>query len=109
MRVFLADDHAIVRKGLRGMLLAEAGIEIVGVEAMLYPSFWNVLKGEDRPIGGPTLAEGIAVKNAGRITLPATTLTGLILLFGAYALAIAWQGPRRMIRLPVVDHRFRRR
>jgi hypothetical protein len=31
------------------------------------------------------------------------------LLFGAYALAIAWQGPRRMIRLPVVDHRFRRR
>ena len=46
------------------------GIEIVGVEAALYPSFWNVLKGECRPIGGPTLAEGIAVKNVGRLTLP---------------------------------------
>lgn len=46
------------------------GIEIVGVQAALYPSFWNVLKGEQRPIGGPTLAEGIAVKNAGRLTVP---------------------------------------
>ena len=46
------------------------GIEIVGVEAALYPSVWNVLKGETRPIGGPTLAEGIAVKNVGQLTLP---------------------------------------
>lgn len=45
-------------------------IEIVGSEASLYPSFWNALKGEDRPIGGATLAEGIAVKNVGRLTLP---------------------------------------
>src|SRR5215211_5749183 len=45
-------------------------IEIVGVEAGLYPSFWNALKGESRPIGGPTLAEGIAVKNVGALTLP---------------------------------------
>jgi len=46
------------------------GIEIVGAEAALYPSFWNALRGETRPLGGPTLAEGIAVKNVGALTLP---------------------------------------
>lgn len=46
------------------------GIEVVGVEAALYPSMWNAITGENRPIGGPTLAEGIAVKNVGRLTLP---------------------------------------
>jgi threonine dehydratase len=45
-------------------------IEIVGAEASLYPAVWNVLKRESRPIGGPTLAEGIAVKNVGKLTLP---------------------------------------
>ncbi|MCC6887985.1 MAG: threonine ammonia-lyase [Hyphomicrobiales bacterium] len=45
-------------------------LEIVGVEADLYPSFWNALSGENRPCGGATLAEGIAVKNVGRLTLP---------------------------------------
>lgn len=45
-------------------------IEIVGVEAALYPSMRNAIAGEDRPIGGPTLAEGIAVKNVGRLTRP---------------------------------------
>jgi threonine dehydratase len=45
-------------------------IEIVGAEAALYPSFWNALRGESRPLGGPTLAEGIAVKNVGALTLP---------------------------------------
>jgi len=45
-------------------------IEIVGVEAALYPSMWNAVTGNDRPIGGPTLAEGIAVKNVGKLTLP---------------------------------------
>ena len=45
-------------------------IEIVGVEAALYPSFWNAIKNDNRPVGGPTLAEGIAVKNAGELTLP---------------------------------------
>jgi threonine dehydratase len=46
------------------------GIEIVGAEAALYPSFWNALRGETRPLGGATLAEGIAVKNVGVLTLP---------------------------------------
>src|ERR1044072_1378869 len=47
-----------------------SGIEIVGVECALYPSMFNALKGETRPIGGPTLAEGIAVKNVGELTEP---------------------------------------
>jgi threonine dehydratase len=46
-------------------------IEIVGVECTLYPSFWNALHNENRPCGGATLAEGIAVKNVGKLTLPA--------------------------------------
>ena len=45
-------------------------IEIVGVEAALYPSMWNALNGAQRASGGPTLAEGIAVKNVGALTLP---------------------------------------
>jgi threonine dehydratase len=46
-------------------------IEIVGVESMLYPSMWNALHaGEEKPSGGATLAEGIAVGNAGKLTLP---------------------------------------
>src|SRR5215468_9898453 len=44
--------------------------EIVGAEAALYPSFWNALHGENRPLGGATLAEGIAVKNVGTLALP---------------------------------------
>lgn len=32
-------------------------IELIGVEAELYPSFLNALDGQDRSIGGPTLAD----------------------------------------------------
>lgn len=45
-------------------------IELIGVEAALYPSFLNALDGQERPVGGPTLAEGIAVKTVGELTLP---------------------------------------
>ena len=45
-------------------------IEIVGAEAVLYPSVWNALHGENRSCGGATLAEGIAVKNVGALTFP---------------------------------------
>jgi threonine dehydratase len=45
-------------------------IEIIGVEVESYPSFQNALSRENRPIGGATLAEGIAVKHVGAITLP---------------------------------------
>jgi threonine dehydratase len=46
------------------------GIDIVGVESALYPSMWNAIHGEQRALGGATLAEGIAVKNVGSLTLP---------------------------------------
>ena len=45
-------------------------IEIVGVECALYPSMWNAIHGSNRPCGGATLAEGIAVSTAGLMTLP---------------------------------------
>jgi threonine dehydratase len=45
-------------------------IDIVGVEAALYPSFHNAIADEDLPVGGATLAEGIAVKAVGALTLP---------------------------------------
>ena len=45
-------------------------IEIVGVECALYPSMWNAIHGGERPCGGATLAEGIAVAEAGALTLP---------------------------------------
>ncbi|WP_114520563.1 threonine ammonia-lyase [Altererythrobacter sp. ZODW24] len=43
-------------------------IELVGVEAKLFPSMYARLKGEDLPCGGDTLAEGIAVKEPGKFT-----------------------------------------
>ncbi len=45
-------------------------IEIVGVESALYPSMWNAIHQGNRPCGGATLAEGIAVTNVGKVTLP---------------------------------------
>jgi threonine dehydratase len=45
-------------------------IEIIGVEAALYPSFRNAILGQNQPIGGATLAEGIAVKTVGQLPLP---------------------------------------
>jgi threonine dehydratase len=45
-------------------------IEIVGVESTLYPSMWNALHQDNRPCGGATLAEGIAVTNVGELTFP---------------------------------------
>ncbi len=47
---------------------ADRAIEVVGVEAELFPSMYNRLKGTDLPIGGDTLAEGIAVREPGTIT-----------------------------------------
>ncbi|MGE0629379.1 MAG: pyridoxal-phosphate dependent enzyme, partial [Hyphomicrobiaceae bacterium] len=43
-------------------------IEVVGVEAELYPSMLNKLTGQDLPCRGETLAEGIAVKSPGVLT-----------------------------------------
>ena len=44
------------------------GIEVIGVEAELYPSMKNVVEGQHGRIGGDTLAEGIAVKEPGELT-----------------------------------------
>jgi threonine dehydratase len=44
------------------------GLRIIGVQAGLYPSMYNAVKGEQLPMRGDTLAEGIAVKAPGRIT-----------------------------------------
>lgn len=60
----LIAGNAIAARGVRG------NVEIVGVEAALYPSMRNAVTGANDPIGGPTLAEGIAVKNVGALTLP---------------------------------------
>lgn len=43
-------------------------IEIVGVEAELYPSMLNRIDNGTRPCRGDTLAEGIAVKSPGKLT-----------------------------------------
>ncbi|KQM22120.1 threonine ammonia-lyase [Novosphingobium sp. Leaf2] len=43
-------------------------IRLIAVEAQLYPSMYNLLKGTNLPIGGDTLAEGIAVIAPGQMT-----------------------------------------
>ena len=45
-------------------------IQVIGVQAALYPSMYNLIKGESLPMRGNTLAEGIAVKQPGQITAP---------------------------------------
>ena len=44
------------------------GIEMVGVQARLFPSMYAQVTGQDLDCGGDTLAEGIAVKAPGRFT-----------------------------------------
>ena len=57
---------------ISGMAVAaktqKPGIEIIGVQAALYPSMYNLVKGEQLAMRGDTLAEGIAVKALGEIT-----------------------------------------
>jgi threonine dehydratase len=43
-------------------------IALIGVEALLYPSMKCALQGCQLPLGGDTLAEGIAVKQPGELT-----------------------------------------
>ena len=71
-------DMLVVPIGGGGLIAGNAvaaravkpSIEIIGAEAALYPSMWNALRGEQLPLGGPSLAEGIAVKNVGTLALP---------------------------------------
>ncbi|MBT9290053.1 threonine ammonia-lyase [Prosthecodimorpha staleyi] len=59
----LVSGMAIAAKALK------PSIEIVGVETQLYPAMWCALKGLPIKVGGTTLAEGIAVRNVGALTL----------------------------------------
>ncbi|WP_106638722.1 threonine ammonia-lyase [Allosphingosinicella vermicomposti] len=43
-------------------------IEVVGVQAELYPSMYASMRNEELPSGGDTIAEGIAVKKPGALT-----------------------------------------
>lgn len=43
-------------------------VEVIGVETEAFPSMLNALRGEGRPVGGDTIADGIAVKSPGVIT-----------------------------------------
>ena len=43
-------------------------IEMIGVEARMFPSMHAVLRGEEPACGGQTIAEGIAVKEVGQMT-----------------------------------------
>ncbi|MFA6219344.1 MAG: threonine ammonia-lyase [Erythrobacter sp.] len=43
-------------------------IEMVGVQARLFPSMYSAITGDELPCGGDTLAEGIAVKAPGQFT-----------------------------------------
>jgi threonine dehydratase len=60
----LISGTAIAAKALK------PSIEIYGVEAELYPSMYDALKGASLPCGGQTIAEGIAVKRPGAVTRP---------------------------------------
>src|SRR5215467_1191890 len=60
----LVAGNAIAARAVRETM------DIVGVEAALYPSMRNAVTGANDPIGGSTLAEGIAVKNVGKLTVP---------------------------------------
>jgi threonine dehydratase len=60
----LISGNAIAAKAIK------PDIEIFGVEAALYPSMWNALRADNKPTGGPTLAEGIAVKSVAGLTVP---------------------------------------
>ncbi|WDI32830.1 threonine ammonia-lyase [Hyphococcus flavus] len=57
---------------MAGMALAANDMspktDVIGVQAALFPSMANALDGGARDTGGNTLAEGIAVKEAGQLT-----------------------------------------
>ncbi|UAK24392.1 threonine ammonia-lyase [Sphingomonas nostoxanthinifaciens] len=47
---------------------ADRPIEVIGVQAELFPSMYNRINGTELPCAGDTLAEGIAVREPGAIT-----------------------------------------
>ncbi|KCZ90084.1 threonine ammonia-lyase [Hyphomonas johnsonii] len=61
---------------IAGMAVAAKGINpdisIVGVETSMYPAMLAELEGREVKVGGATIAEGIAVRDVGRLTLQIT-------------------------------------
>ena len=57
-------------------------IDIIGVESAHYRSMYQALRGEPIECGGQTLAEGIAVKTPGTLTLPVVEalVSGIVLV-----------------------------
>lgn len=57
---------------ISGIAVAARGIDaatqIVGVQSDRFPSMYNAVRGTDLPYGPSTIADGIAVKQAGRLT-----------------------------------------
>jgi threonine dehydratase len=51
-----------------GVRALKPDVELIGVEAELYPAMKCAVDGSKRPLGGDTLAEGIAVKEPGALT-----------------------------------------
>jgi threonine dehydratase len=74
----VALDALIVPIGGGGLIAGVAtaikarapSIAVYGVQAALYPSMRNAIRGEARPTGGQTVADGIAVKTPGSLTRP---------------------------------------
>ncbi len=70
-------DVLIVPVGGGGMIAGMAsaaralkpGIEMIGVEALRFPSMYAALKGSKPEFGTNTIADGIAVKEPGKLTL----------------------------------------
>ncbi len=60
----LISGMAVAAKGLK------PGIEIVGVQTERFPSMYCALRGIEPKFGSTTIADGIAVKEPGRLTLP---------------------------------------
>ena len=45
-------------------------LEVYGVQTERFPAVWNAIRGDDRDCGQATIADGIAVKSPGTLTLP---------------------------------------
>lgn len=58
---------------ISGMAIAAKAIRpdvaVIGVQVAAYPAMRQALRGEPISVGGETIAEGIAVKNVGKLTL----------------------------------------
>jgi threonine dehydratase len=51
-------------------LAVKPGLQVIGVQTERFPAVWNVAHGENRECAQATIADGIAVKAPGALTLP---------------------------------------